>query len=182
MPSSLPLTARQAPPTTQYHLSSSHCRLNRARKSRFCRKTHIFSKNAGQPQDGVNPLLGVPIAPFCDSGPSSSGTTTAPHATSPSSSPQISDQTFKASCTTLLVTLRKYVVGSPSRDFAPATSGSTGDNRTVVIGCDSSPSDRTDLVPWLMSGEHAKIMPAAGVLRLNRKCCPGKGLCFIRLL
>ena len=150
------LTARQASPTTQCHLSSSHRRLNRARKSRFCRKTHIFSKNAGHPQDGVNLL-------------SSSGATAAPHAMSPSNSPQISDQTFKASCTTLLVTFRKCVKGSPSRYFAMGSPGSTWDDGTRAIVCDSSPSNRTNLMPWLMYPDRANTMPISARLGLNRK-------------
>jgi len=40
------------------------------KKSRFCLKTHIFSRNSGQPQEGLTLLP-------------SSGTTAAPHATSP---------------------------------------------------------------------------------------------------
>lgn len=107
------------------HLSSGRGRLNRARKSRFCLKTHIFSKNSGQPQEGVNPLP-------------SSGTTAAPHATSPSSSPQMSDQAFSASCTTLLVTPRKC---------ASSTCGKAA--RATV--CESSPSNRTNLMPWFIA-------------------------------
>jgi hypothetical protein len=49
-------------------LSSGHRLLNRAKKSRFCLKTHIFSRNSGQPQDGLNPF-------------SASGVTATPQAT-----------------------------------------------------------------------------------------------------
>ena len=110
-------------------------RLNLAMKSRWCLRSHIFSRNSGQPQEGENPF-------------SASGATATPQATPFSSSPQISAQTLMASSITLWVTFRKCVKSA------------SGDDSLAIVSA-RSPSNLSNLMAGFISSG-SRMCPASG--------------------